>query len=1301
MAVDNELEKYFADNDVGEKPTRPEQESDPLSRYFEEQPKVEQPAGGEIGIERYFQDEAEKPSRAGAIGRAVAEEFFPATAAGLAVGAISKLPLPAVPKFLVGATGAILSAGVAGRTQEAIARKVVGPEAVEQFKAQRERDIAQYPVSTFAASALTPTVGALAGLGKKGIGAAGGAIRKAFTKAEQAAPEAVESGAVKTFYHGSPSTEIDKLQPDSRGLVFMSESKDVASSYRLSRTKNVDLAKAGLTDDEIKSYRAYKNAIATQPEISPESLLSGKQFDEASSALEKLDVYERGLAEQGRVYEISIPTSKLIDYREGDKFYQTLEKVRDDLYAKGEKRLGNIVQNSIFNKIPPQSRFLDKPFFDSLKKQDIEGITLPHSKEGTETMVVQGVIKKPLGAEPARVPPSRERMIEEVKARAEPGQKMRATAERLLGDAKTPEELAQKIADKRNRALYDTYSPQTLAKNLRVLSPEDRAVIAQGDDLIGEVAKFVSAEDYRLSGNVQAADLIYDDIFKTITNYAQGLNLGKLISTTPDGYAYILNKTLLKASRKFATDLEKSGAEKASKITEDLRKQAIDLFTKRQATQAAYDQAKLVARKDLSKKAGRIAEEAENKALLASYELASFEARLLAKDLGQQVSDHIKGNLLTTISQSANILGNTVNMPTRAATRQVASFLDQLERNVVRPIVARLPGGKGFAEKYLASEKQFMSPIGRGSLERFLETGKAGGRGVKEGVVGLKRGISAEGLLTGEDIRGFQPLKAWEQLFTGKGLAQPIATGAAGTAARTMDKVRLLSEGTLGIPPEVMFRLLQLGDAPARRMAQARLLSERAQLRGLKGIELQRAVRFPFQEEVDKIAQEAAEAVYQQDTQLSRGIKWLTGMIPGYLENIPGIGKTMAGAARAGITAVIPYQKTPTNVIDEILEYAIPEYSFVKGLAEQGQGKFRSAKLKFAKSIVGWAIGNVADMLSNAGVITSAASKSEKVRDVQLPSEGAKMFNITGSQRFMESGEKQETQPGDTLVSLEKLGVVGAIMSTRNEARKATEGGSGSVGEAWASTLPQTLKFGFEQSFLRNMNSLLGAISRGEAKDIDSWLANYYSALSSAVIPNQVSAYSRYLSRNMPDKMMAKDIPGSDFATKSLNIFKEVIKRKLPRDAGDLPSRINVWGQPIPQTPEGVDPFIYNFIDPTKTRKATYDDLTLAVYDLYKKTNQTEGIPQVPNRELDVVKRRTGQKARYRLDPFLYEEYARQVGRANRQVAEDLFSSREFRRLDPYAQVKQLENAYRAASKAAREAFIRKNQRSIEAGQEL
>ena len=1260
----------------------------------------------------------EKPSRIGAVGRAVAEEFIPTTVAGLTARGLGTLPVPAVPKFLLGATGAILSYGAAGRLQEQAARMIAGDKAVEEFKAQRQRDIAEYPVSTFAASVATPTAGGILGLGRKGLTAAGQAVRGAFTKAETVAPkveqavpriEAAAEGAissaeevpVKTFYHGSPSSQIEELKPDTRGLVFMSESKDVASSYKASRTKNVDLSKAGLTDDEIKSYRAYKNAIANQPEIDPQGLLSGKQFDEASSALEKLDQYERVLASQGRVYEISIPTSKLIDYREGNMFYETLKKVRDDLYAKDEKRLGNIVQNAIFNKIPPQSRFLDKPFFDSLKKQGIEGITLPHSKEGTETMVVQGVIRKPVGAGSKTPSIDREKLIQELKQRAGPGQKVRATAERMIADPRTSDELAAKFADKRNRALLNTFSPKTLAKELRQLTPEARAAIAANDDLTGETAKFVSMEDARLAGDVQAADSFFDTIYGKLTNAAQMMNLGKLINTSPEGYAYILNKTLLKATRKFATQKEKDLIESGAKITPALRQRAIELFTKKQAAEDAMREAWNKARTDFSKKAEEIADQREAEALLASGELAEFEGELLTKELGMQLSDHIRGNLLTTLSQAANIMGNTVNMPIRAATRQVASLLDQIERIIVRPVATRIPGTKGAAGNYLAEQKQFMSPLGRGTLERFIEVGKGGGRGLKEGLVGLVKGISPERLLAGENIQGFKPMRALKQAFTGEGLAEPIAEGIAGTAAKTMDRIRLLAEGTLGISPEVNFRLLQLGDAPPLRMAQARLLSEARQLEGLKGKALQRAVRYPTQEEVDRVASETLEAVYQQDTKLSRGVKYLTELAPKYLGKTPLIGKLLAGGARIATTAVLPYQKTPTNIVDEILQYSIPEYSFIRGLAEQGQGNFREAKLQFAKSIVGYAMGNVADILSRAGVMTDEMPKSDKARDIQFQAAPARMVNIDGLKRFLETGSPQEMEPGDLLRSLEKMGVGGAIMSTRHAANQATEGGTGSIGETWGAILPQTLKFAFQQSFLRNMNSLLGAISRGEAKDVDGWLSNYYSALSAVVLPNQLTAFSRYLSKNMPDKIQIKDIEGSDFATKSYNIFKEVVKRKWPGSAGDLPSKINVWGEPVPQTPEGVDPFIYNFIDPTRPRKVTYDDVTLAVYDLYKKTGKTDGIPQVPDRDLQVFKRRTGQRARFRLDPLLYEEYASAVGKANRQVAEQFLGDKRFRRLIPEEQVKTLSNAYNKASKTARENFIRKNQRSIEFGQEL
>jgi hypothetical protein len=1096
----------------GEPTQQPEAKQDPLGLLepeTEQAPQAQQePTKDPLGL---LEPAEEKPSRLGAVGRAVAEEFVPATAAGLTVGALSRLPLPAVPKFLLGATGAVLAAGAAGRVQEQVARGVAGPEAVARFKEQRERDIAAYPASTFAASVLTPTAGALAGLGRAGISGIRGAISKAPQVAEEVAPK-VEAKV-------------------GEAIPFQQE---------------LPLEGAGKTVSEIQAERA---------------------------------------------------------------------------------------------KLLPE---------------------------------------------------------------AGPGQGRRRTAERMIVDPNTPEELAKKFADSRNRALYNKASPTSIAKDLRRLTPEARGAIAQNDDLVGNTAKTVILEDARLAGDIQTADSIFDTLYQKFTNAGQLLNVAKLIQTTPDGYAYILNKTLEKSARQFATKGEKELLEQGKKFTPEAQKEAMDLFKRNQIAQKEYADAKIAARTDLSKAAARNAIQKEDDALAASFDLATFEADLLARELGDQIPDYIKGNLLTTISQGANILGNTVNMPARAATRQVASLLDQIERNIARPIVERVPVvGKKLAERFLAKEKQFMSPLGKGSLERFIEVGKAGGRGIAEGVKGIRRGISPEGLLAGEDIRGFRPLRAAQRLFTGKGLAEPTAEGIGRIGAKTMDRIRLLSESTLGIPPEVMFRLLQLGDTPARRMAQSRLLTEARQLEGLKGEALRRAVRFPTQAEMDKVAGEVAEAVYQQDSALTRSIQYILRLVPEKLEQIPAIGKPLAGGARTAISGVFPFVKTPTNVIDELFEYSIPEYSLIRGLKNQATGNYRRAKLQFAKSVIGYSIRNVAEMISNAGLITEAPSKSEKVRDIQFQAEPPRMVNLTGMQRWIDSGfQKQSMEPGDYLVGLEKLGVVGGIMSTMNAAKKATQGGDGSAGEVWGATLPETLKFSFNQSFLKSMNSLLGAISRGEADDIDDWLTNYYGALTSAAIPNQLSAFSRYLNQSMPDKVRAKDIEGGEFGQKTLNTFKEIIKRKIPGDAAMLPARINVWGREIPNIPEGVDPFIYNFIDPTKGRKVTYDNITLAAYDLYRKTDKTEAIPPVPDRNMIVVNSRTGKKTKYRMEPYLYEKYAKMYGKANRKVAEELLSDKNFRKLEPEEQVKRLSRGYERAGKEARIEFISQNQRRIERGQE-
>ena len=1127
MAVASELDKYFVQEDSPDQTQQaqqPKQEQPAdLTSYFKDQQEEQQKPSQNLGIEEYFTDQAvDRPSRAGAVGRAVAEEFIPTTVAGLTARGLGTLPIPTVPKFLLGATGAILSYGAAGRLQEQAARMIAGDKAVEEFKAQRQRDIAEYPVSTFAASVATPTAGGILGLGRKGLTATGQAVRGAFTKAETIAPKLEEAVAPKV----------------------------------------------------------------------------------AGEVAEQLPVQQ-------------------------------------------ELPLGGVAKTS----------------------EDI-------AKE-------------------------RAQLIANVEAQAKPGQKISKFAERLIASERTPDDIAKAIAD--NRALYNTFSPTGIAKNLQKLSAQQINLFAQSDDLVGKVAKQVNMNKSFDLSDIPAAKAQFLEARKGYTNAAQLLNVAKLAVTNPFQYAFTLERTLEDAARRYATKGEKAmqAAYAVKQLTPELEKQAITLFKNKQVAETAMREAYENARTDFSKKADKLAKELEDKALLASGKLAEFEGKLLAKGLGVQFQDHIRGNLLTTLSQGSNILGNTVNMPARAATRQVASLLDQIERNIIRPVATRIPGVKGIAEKYLAEDKQFMSPIGLGSIERSIEVAKAGGRGLKEGLVGLAKGVSPERQLAGENIQGSRPISSLRRAFTGEGLAEPIAEGLRGTAAKAMDRVRLLSEGTLGLSPEVSFRLLQLGDAPPLRMAQARLLTEARQLEGLKGKALQRAVRYPTQEEIDKVASETLEAVYQQDTKLSRGIKYLTEIAPKFLEKTPIIGKPLAGGTRIATTAVLPFQKTPTNVIDEILQYAIPEYSFIRGLAEQGQRNFRQAKLQFAKSIVGYAMGNVADILSRAGVITDEMPKSDKARDLQQQVAPTKMINIDAGMRFLQTGSKQEMEPGDSLRSLERMGVAGAIISVRNVANQATEGGTESIGEAWGATLPETLKFGFNQSFLRNMNSLLGAVSRGEAQDMDAWLASYYSALSAAVLPNQLTSVSKYMNENMPDKIQVKDIEGGDFGTKSYNIFKEVIKRKWPGSAEDLPSKINVWGEPVPQTPEGVDPFIYNFVDPTRPRKVTYDNVSLAAYNLYKKTGKTDGIPQVPDRDLQVLKRRTGKKTRFRLDPTLYEEYATSVGKANRKVAERLLGDKVFRRLDPEEQVKTLSNAYGKASQTARQDFVRRNQRSIEAGQEL
>jgi len=1260
-----------------------------------------------------FELEPEEPSRLGAIARTVASQVIPATTGAVAAETAAALtPGGILPKL---ATGAIAGIGgfIAGQKgQEAAGKALLGPERMARISEVLQRDVEKYPITTTAASILTPTGGGLVGLAK---GVRGALTRTATQAAEAVVPAvapavesvvpkaaiaATENVPTKTFYHGSPATSIENIKSDARGLVFVSESKDVSSSYRLSRTKDIDLNKVGLTNEERLSYDMYRKGLREDPTANPDQFLSSKQFDEASSALEKIETYKKTLAEQGKIYEINIPTDKIIDWRNPDNFYKTLSAVEADLRTSGETTLANILRNSISNKIPPQSGLLGKPVFDSLKKQGIEGITLPHSREGSETMLIRNALeiapKAEKAAAKAGVPP-----VElPIELQALPkGIAYRQAGVKMVKDPFLNREVREQLA-KSEDIKYAKFGQKALQDAL-VNESDDvvRGIFESGTAPQKVIANAELINRASKQNDVKSLLDLAKTRIKLPTEAAQTVAaMRTLPSATPNGYLATLSVFLDKNGRT---------------LTEPLLVKARNLFNLQAEARLNYETLAQTARNTLDDIDIKKAIQAEKAFIESAFRFQNFESRLVPKKFfAETLPTVIQGNLLASLSLVTNLWSNAVSSLPRAMGRQGAFISQEVARAFKKSV------GMPVAERTVSS------PISLAGARRVGETVKAFVRGGGEGLAGLKRGISAEGLLSGEQIRGFQPIQAFRQFWTGSGLAQPVLNGWKGLGQAGLDRARLAAETVLGVPPETMLRLLQLGDTPFRRMAQARLLSESAQLQRTSkisslnselskllskpkatatdsakiqdirnqiesigkrelGKEISVATRLPSKEELGKIEQEAAEAVFQQDTPLSRAALSVSNMWG--LGNRVGIARTLA-------KTIIPYAKTPANVIDEMLDYSLPGYALVtKGIPAMQAKDARGAHMAIGKTLTSLTIGAVAKTLADAGVIGGSAEDSEKTRDIQYKTLPPRTINISALQRFAE-GDSTELQPGDQVMNLEKMGIVGGMLATWNEASKATEKGDFISPEFLTALVPETLSFAMNQSFLKGTNSLLSAMLDGKRDRMDRWIANYFGTISSIAIPNTFGAISRAMSDSLPEKIKMKDVEGEG-VERTLNLFNEVIKRKFPGAGEDLPRKIDIWGREIPQTPEGADPVLYNFFDFTKSREVEYDKTTLAIYKLFKETENGDVIPPKPLEQFMIA------KENYRLSPELYEKYSKLRGRANRAAAEALFSDTRFRGLNSSDKVEALKSAYAQVGNDVRKEFLIRNESRIKRGQ--
>jgi hypothetical protein len=812
------------------------------------------------------------------------------------------------------------------------------------------------------------------------------------------------------------------------------------------------------------------------------------------------------------------------------------------------------------------------------------------------------------------------------------GSKIARTAERVLKSEKAPEPFKAEVALQPS-TIRQNVPLGAIKGNLEDLTDDELNVIARRsitssayDDAERAGANAILAAR-QIDSDPTSAAINWDEFTKAASLAGVSLRNVREYLNTPAGYLATISKAAEAAKRN---------------IPKDVSDEVLRLFNASKNAKAELVKAEATYRSKLTEETAVIAENARRTAANAAAKLQKYSDNIFPKKiLGEIFPQGIQITLLSPLSLVKNPVFNVARSVGQLGVRSLANAGD-----AVISYVTKQP--RTMAQSALTT---------RGAMIRGAEKTKEAIRAF------LGEGIPASSALAGEGVKGFTVFKSLAQAFTGK----DMVTNAKGNIA-LIDRVRKLTEGIIGLYTEPVGRTLTLGDVPARGFAEGRLLAQQAILAGKTPEEVIASVRFPTKAELKGISNEAAEATFQQDTKLTA----VVGVVANAVKSIPIVGPLTKAV-------IAPYTKTPVNVVTDVVDVAVPGLAFTKSAYYAAKGDRRKSLEAAAKGIVGTVIGGTAAALYRAGVITGSASKSAKERGIQYETQPPNTINMSGLKRLL-NGEDPAIQAGDEIKSYENFGYLGTIFNVYANVLSKNEG-SGLLEDVLDVTLkglPSVASYTLNQTFLKSTNTLLNAISK---EDYDSYLESLYGTISSIPFPNTLQAFNKASRENMVD-------PKTD---DSLQLFANVLKSKMPEfareaiGAEELPLKRDMWGNPVKQTPEGANPFLYNFLDFTRSRVVPSDESNLALYRLWKETGNADALPSVPSRNV------MDKKITYQLDQNQYAIYQEYVGQRRKALVDNLFQSATFDGMDADFKIKALEKAYERGAEDGKRQFLKYN----------
>jgi hypothetical protein len=565
---------------------------------------------------------------------------------------------------------------------------------------------------------------------------------------------------------------------------------------------------------------------------------------------------------------------------------------------------------------------------------------------------------------------------------------------------------------------------------------------------------------------------------------------------------------------------------------------------------------------------------AEREVAQANKLMNSWINKNVPKDWKDMLQMTIQGNLLTILSQATNVWAN----------------IFELGKNVAKSPFDYIAGR---AISAITGERQVIyNPLRAHTI------------GMKYAIKGLQEawhnaiyGGAFKHRAKNEIKESFKPIQAINQLLS-KDARKDMTLN---------EKFKKAYEGTFGVAPEVMFRLLAFGDKPFLRWMEAVEMYNQGRAIGLKGSKLDAFIRAGGGKARETAEAAGMEAVFMGESTIAKAAEKAAYGIKNAFDANP----RLDAVTEVVFTMFAPYIKTPSNIISKVIDIAVPGVAIAKGAMYASKGQNKKAADAFGTAILGVMLGMAAKAIVDAGLMTSGGNDDDKAeRELKYMTTYPNSINISGLKRLLK-GEDPTTRGGDKIINLEKTGTLGAALlihaksyekaKEKEKNRKRGEAVPGNIERFLSEQIPLagTIKYSLDQSFLTGTNTILNALQSDQKYAHDKFIKAIVDVTGAIALPNTLASINRAVMDYIPER-----------GQETLNDMVINMIRERTFQSDKLPIKHDFWGRPVKQTPDGRNAFIYNLIDVTKMRDVNMDKATKEIWELYLETRDKSVIPK-------------------------------------------------------------------------------------------